>query len=138
MPVSGPLLCEKANHFYSKLHRGEQQSFKASSGWLYRFCIRHGMRQLTVQGEKLSADSSALDPFKRTLEDFIESKGLTLDQIYNCDETGLYFRLLPKKTLASESEKSAPGMKSSKDRVTVMACSNATGTHKLPLLLIGK
>ena len=29
-------------------------------------------------------------------------------------------------------------MKTSKDRVTLMACSNATGTHKLPLLVIGK
>ncbi len=61
-----------------------------------------------------------------------------MDQVYNCDETGLYFRLLSRKTLASASEKSAPGMKASKDRVTLMACSNATGTHKLRLVIIGK
>ncbi len=27
MPISGPILCEKANYFYTKLHPGEQQTF---------------------------------------------------------------------------------------------------------------
>ncbi len=138
MPISGPILCEKANYFHTKLYPGEQQTFKASRGWLWRFCICHGMRQLSVQGEKLSADSTAPDPFKQTLADYIEAERLTLDQVYNCDETGLYFRLLPRITLASALEKSAPGMKASKDRVTLMACSKATGTHKLRLVIIGK
>jgi len=46
--------------------------------------------------------------------------------------------MLPSKTLASMEEKSAPGYKKSKDRVTVMACSNVTGNHKLPVVVIGK
>ena len=29
-------------------------------------------------------------------------------------------------------------MKKQKDRVTLMACANATGTHKFPLMFIGK
>ena len=41
-------------------------------------------------------------------------------QIFNCDETGLYFRLLPDQTLASSFEKSAAGK--SQDRVTINAC----------------
>ncbi|GFV62728.1 tigger transposable element-derived protein 2 [Trichonephila clavipes] len=59
-------------------------------------------------------------------------------QIYNADETGLTFRALLKKSLASQDEKSAQGYKMSKDRVTLMACSNAFGNHKLPLMVIGK
>ena len=43
------------------------------------------MRQLFVQEEKLSADSTAPDPFKHTLADDIEAEGLSLDQIYNSD-----------------------------------------------------
>lgn len=108
----------------------DEMTFKASSQWLWRFRNRHG--------EKLSVDPAAPEPFRKTLEEYIENEGLTLDQVYNCDETGLYFRLLPRKTLAAATEKSAPGMTSSKDRVTLMACLNATGTHKLPFLLIGK
>ncbi|XP_056648741.1 jerky protein homolog-like [Diorhabda sublineata] len=46
--------------------------------------------------------------------------------------------MLPSKTLAAQCEKSAPGHKSSKERLTVMICSNASGTHKLKLTVIGK
>ena len=56
----------------------------------------------------------------------------------NCDETGLNFRLLPDATLAGSFEKTASGRKKSKERVTLNLCSNASGTIKLPLHLIGK
>jgi hypothetical protein len=42
------------------------------------------------------------------------------------------------KTLVSQEEKSVPTHKSSKERITVLACSNASGTHKLQLVCIGK
>lgn len=46
--------------------------------------------------------------------------------------------LLPAKSLVLKLEKSAPGFKGSKDRVTVLASSNATGEHKLTLCFIGQ
>ena len=46
--------------------------------------------------------------------------------------------MLLNKTLASRSEREASAMKKQKDSTTLMACSNATGTHKLPLMFIGK
>ena len=58
--------------------------------------------------------------------------------IFNCDETGLLWKLLPNKTLVSAKEKQAKGFKKPKDRVTLMACCNATGTIKLPLVFIHK
>ena len=68
----------------------------------------------------------------------MENEGLSLEQICNCNETGLCYRMLPEKTLASRSEKEAPGNKNPKENVTLMACSNVTGNHKLPLMFIGK
>ena len=68
----------------------------------------------------------------------MEKKHLTLEQLYNCDETGLCYRALPTKTIAGRCERSAPGMKKQKDRVTLMSCSNSTGTHKLPLMFVGE
>lgn len=35
-------------------------------------------------------------------------------------------------------EKAAPGFKMQKDRITIMVCSNASGLHRLPLLVVGK
>ena len=58
--------------------------------------------------------------------------------MFNCDESGLYYKLLPEKSLAAQFEKSTDGRKTQKERVTISACSNATGSIKLPLLLIGK
>lgn len=40
--------------------------YKASSGWLRKFKRRHGIRELHIQGESLSADSSAADKFKES------------------------------------------------------------------------
>ena len=69
---------------------------------------------------------------------FVKEKNLCLNQISNCDETGLYFRLLPDVTLAASSEKSADGRKKTKRSHYLNACSNASGTIKLPLHMIGK
>ena len=139
IPITGPILREKAQLFYQQLHGDSSSStFQASTGWQWRFCQRHGIRQLSLQGEKLSADLDAPDPFREKLLDLIEDEGFTLEEIYNCDETGLYYRLLPEKTLAARSENEAPGMKKQKERVTLIACSNATGSHKLPLMFVGK
>lgn len=46
--------------------------------------------------------------------------------------------MLPDKTLTVQSEKQAAGMKKQKERITLMACSNATWSHKLPLMFVGK
>ena len=57
------------------------------------------------------------------------------EQVFNCDESGLQFCLLPKKTLAYGFKKIAEGRKKSKDRVTVGACVNVTESIKLVLFL---
>ena len=139
-PVSGPLLAEKAKQLHDMLHEGcsNAPSFTASAGWLWRFCKRHGIRQLSLEGEQLSSDECAVEPFQSFVQELIEEEGLTLEQIYNCDETGLYYRMLPDKTLAAKDETRAKGMKKQKERVTIMACSNATGNHKLPLVFLHK
>ena len=58
-----------------------------------------------------------------------------LQDIYNTDETGLFYCLTPSSTLATGAVR---GTKKVKCRVTVMCCANATGTHKIEPLLIGK
>lgn len=137
MPLSGPILQEKALLLNKSTPNGDP-TFTASLGWLERWKNRHGIRQLSITGESLSSDVLASDKYKSVFEKFISDENLTPDQIYNADETGLFYRMLPGKTLASKLDDAAPGYKKSKDRVTVMACSNASGKHKLPLVLIGK
>ena len=61
----------------------------------------------------------------------MKKTNLQKEQIYNADETGLFWQVLPDKTLAGSCEKDAPGVKKSKDRVTLFCCAIATGTQKL-------
>jgi len=137
VPVAGPMLQEKALHFKREIE-GEDGEFTASDGWLDRWKKRYGIRQLSLSGEALSANKDAVPEFKTLLFSILDKEGISGDQLYNCDETSLNFKMLPTKTLASKKETSAPGYKKSKERVTVLACSNVTGDNKLRLTLIGK
>lgn len=137
VPISGVILQAKAK-ILSQQFPDENKNFAASNGWLNRWKKRYGIRQVTVCGEKLSANEDAVDPFRENLLDFIWKKKYTLDQIFNADETGLNYKMLPSKTLAVKTEISAPGAKKSKERVTIMTCANASGSFRLPLMLIGK
>lgn len=136
IPLSGPIIMAKAVVMNKKLNG--DPNFKASVGWLDKFKFRHGIRQLDISGEKLSADSTCIADFQETLQSKIAELNLVREQVYNCDETGLNWKALPQKTLATVSEKTAPGFKVQKDRITVMVCANASGNHKLSLLVIGK
>lgn len=137
-PISEAIILQKARQFFTEMNYGEGVNFEASRGWFQGFKHRFGIRSLKVTGEKLSSDENAVEPFRIKLKQKIEQLGLSLEQIYNADESGLYWRCLPEKTLVHADEKGAPGRKISKDRITFMPCANASGRHKLRLLVIGK
>ncbi|GBN60278.1 hypothetical protein AVEN_205733-1 [Araneus ventricosus] len=92
---------------------------------------RHGVRQLCITGEKLSSDDMAAEEFIKEIGDLISSEDYLPQQVYNCDESGLNFKAPLQKWLACQEESCAPGFKLSNDsvseRMTVLACSNATG-----------
>ncbi|XP_055944589.1 jerky protein homolog-like [Argiope bruennichi] len=134
-PVNGPIIAAKAKTFFELLDL--KGNFDASSGWLTRFKQRHGMREIGLHGEKLSGDQQAVDDFQHEFEEFV-LKELSFEQIYNADESGLLWTCLPTHILAFESESKSAGHKSSKERITIMSCSNATGGHKLRFVVIGK
>ena len=57
--------------------------------------------------------------------------------IYNADKTGLYYRAMPDRTHALNTEKVSGGKKN-KERVTAMVCANMDGSDKRKLMIIGK
>ena len=50
--------------------------------------------------------------------------------IFNAEETGLLYKLIPNKTLQLKGEK-CDGGKKSKERLTVLATSNMDGSEKI-------
>src|SRR5436190_21507744 len=57
-----------------------------------------------------------------------------MENSYNMDETGLYWKMTPDITLATESQ---AGCKKEKACITVMNCCNASGSCKLAPWMIG-
>ncbi|XP_070537736.1 tigger transposable element-derived protein 4-like [Ptychodera flava] len=133
IPISGPVMQTKAEELSKKLNHLD---FKASNGWLERFKSRHGISFKSVCGEAASVDESVVS-------DWVTSKlpklldGFHPRDVFNADETGLYFRLMPDKTLSFKNEVCSGGKKS-KERVTVMLGANMDGSEKLKPMVIGK
>lgn len=136
VPISGDILKQKAQYFYTEITK--KNDFRASHGWFENFKKRHGIRFMKMCGEKVSADRSEIDAFIEMLDNKITELGLVPEQLYNADETGLNWRQLPAETFVSGEEKKVSGRKLQKERLTLMVCANASGTHALKLLVVGK
>lgn len=133
-PLDGPILQAQAGKLNQLLNKDRE--FKASDGWFSRWKKRHGIRFMTITGEKLSADLEAAEKFVKSFPTLVA--GLSPQQIYNADESGLVVKALPERSFAAPHEKDVAGFKENKQRVTIMACSNASENHKLRLMFIGK
>ena len=112
--------------------------FSGSTGWLWWFRKRHGIGNKKVQGESGSADTEAAEPFRLKLQELIREEDLHLNQIYNADETALYWRSLPVNIQAFKDEDKVPGKKISKDKFSALLGANASGTHGLKPVVVGK
>jgi hypothetical protein len=62
------------------------------------------------------------------------------ENVYNMDEIGLFFRLLPRYSILMPNEdiSSTRGKKKAKDRVSLIVCANTFRTHKILCVMIGK
>lgn len=86
----------------------------------------------------MSADLSKIDEFKSGLRQYMLSNNMCMAQVYNADETGIYWKALPNKTQAIRTQKNISGHKVSKERLSALVGSNMDGTHKLKLTVVGK
>lgn len=136
IPLTGPMIIAQAKIFHEELQI--ETPCEYSLGWLDKFKKRHGIRQLRISGDKASADVDSVENFVTEFNERISEKKLSLEQIYNADETSLFWRYVPRKTLATADETNPSGVKDIKERITVLACANAAGTHKCKLMVIGK
>ncbi|XP_060879159.1 tigger transposable element-derived protein 4-like [Metopolophium dirhodum] len=128
--VSAPMLKCKAEELSRKI--GNNQ-FIATDGWLSRWKNRHEIKFKRVHGEKDESASNdwKVDRLKINLNDF------SPDNIFNADETGLYYRAKPDGSLCFKKDVLS-GSKKAMDWITVLLCVNMTGSDKRKLLVVGK
>ncbi|KAH8031414.1 hypothetical protein HPB51_017186 [Rhipicephalus microplus] len=114
LPVSGPLLTEKALTFADQLNC---PGFACSNGWLSRFKARYGIVGKVVCGEAAAADKEGAVEW----QDTVLQEALTAydaADIFNFDESALFYCLLPNRTLAFKNE-TCTGGKHAKNRISV-------------------
>ena len=126
------ILIEKAKQIGNGLGIPEG-TLAFSPGWLYKFKKRNGIKERKLQGEESSADLNAITEALPLLKD--KCTRYPPERINNMDETGLFYRLEPDRTLAT---KRISGRKKNKERLSIALCANADGSHKLNPLIIGK
>lgn len=110
----------------------------ASKGWFERFKNRHSLHNIKLQGEAARADINAAKEYHGQILKIIEEVNFKPEQVFNADETGLFWKKMPKRTFLSKEEKIAPGFKAAKDRLTLLFCSNAAGDCMIKPLLVYK
>jgi hypothetical protein len=132
IPIQGPVLRQKAEEIAQKLNT----EFTHSNGWLDRLRKRAGLSYRTMSGESKSVYEEDAGAWKMGVLPSLLSEYHPKD-VFNGDECELFSNLLPDKTYAFKGE-SCHGGKRSKDRITVLVCTNMDGSEKMPLLVNGK
>lgn len=134
LPISGPLLKEKALELASEVGLND---FKASNGWLQKFKERHQISYKNNHRICESAKQCIITEWLDKVKELIN--GYDKRDIFNCDETGLFYRIGPENTMNFINETCIEG-NLSKERLTVMLCTNINGEFEKPLIIgkIGK
>ncbi|XP_055522281.1 tigger transposable element-derived protein 1-like [Leucoraja erinacea] len=111
------------------------QVFTASPGWFQRFKIRHNFHNVKISSEAASADTEGAAAFKEELNRIIVDEKYLPEQIFNVDETCLFWKRMPEFTDIHQESKTMPGFKTYKDRVTLLLGGNVAGFKLKPLLI---
>ncbi len=108
--------------------------FTASNGWLHSFQRRNNIKESVLSGESADVPEEQVHDWCLRLSTICD--GYEPKDIFNADETGLFYRALPERSLVAKGD-SCKGGKKSKDRVTVLLACSAAG-EKLKPLVIGR
>ena len=106
--------------------------FKASNGWLESFKKHHNIRQFTISGEAADVSEETVEGWHERVQSLMV--GYRAEDVWNEDETGCFYRALPKKTLG-EKKKECKGGGKNKERLTIAFFANAAGGKEQPIVI---
>jgi hypothetical protein len=98
LPLTDMILQQKGLELAQRLNIREDQ-IKFTNGWIWRFKQRNGLQRVKFSGEANSA------PIETLPEERVHLRAILArydkEDIYNADETGLFFRMEPNQTLST-------------------------------------
>ena len=89
--LTGEVLRQKWNVFADLAGVPEDDRLKLSNGWLARFKDRNGLREWKRHGEAASANNETVKQEQKRIQNLIKEGQYQLRDIYNMDETGLFY-----------------------------------------------
>lgn len=124
VPVNGPL---KATELAREM---DIVDWEPSDGWLHRFKHRYGLAFKTICGESATVTPEMVNKWHdETLPRLLERYDPS--NIYNVDETGLFYQCLPNKTFTFRGQSASRAVKESKQRLTLLLGANMDGSDKI-------
>ena len=133
--ITGQILKSQAAKFWVALpqYQGQEQP-KFSNGWLWGFQQRYNIREYVYHGEAASAEIDKPEAIAQIELVRQLASEYSDDDTLNMDETALFWKLTPDRTLATQA---GSGGKKSKDRITLAFTVSASG-KKEEVWVIGK
>ena len=95
--------------------------FQGSREWFDRFKKLYDLRNVKLSGERASVDHEAAKTFPARLTQLNQEKGYLPEQVFNADETFLFWKKMPTRTFMSKHEGTASGIKATKDRISLFS-----------------
>lgn len=133
LALTGEVIRAAGAKFYDQLGIPVNERQKLSNGWLESFKERVGLRSFRFHGEAQSANVEHVEDERARLKSLLA--GWDLCNVFNMDETALFYAMSPDRGLATTQHH---GQKQSKVRLTLAFTANADGTERLPPLIIGR
>jgi hypothetical protein len=131
--VTGDILKEFASRLWRKMPQYQlQEEPKWSEGWLDAFKRRYNVKRRRRHGEKASVNIQEVELELSDLREIIIQ--YPTKDVFNMDETGLFWKISPEYSLGSIA---TPGAKLEKARITANFCCNGDGSELLSPWFIG-
>lgn len=132
MGITGQDLQKKAADLAKQLGLGDVE---ITMSWINRWKQRHNVISKKIIGESGSVDDGVVKDWLTKHLPLISAE-FDPSNIFNADETGVFWCAMPKQTLAFKGQQ-CKGGKQSKARLTVLVAASMAG-EKLPLFVIGR
>lgn len=108
----GPPAGRKARQIAEQLGKHD---FKGSNGWLDKWKKKYNIKWLKINGESGDVQGETISSWKECLPEIIQ--GYDRDNIWNMNETGVFWKALPDRGFGQKGQQ-CKGGKKSKQRIT--------------------
>ncbi|XP_060819660.1 jerky protein homolog-like [Bombus pascuorum] len=134
--MTGEHIKKKATEINEKLKVNPH--FKANFRWFMGFKKRYRITNEDVREDMPSATKFVIgEKFTVDFNKFWKEKRLALKNVYNVVYIPIMWKAVPQKTSIWSNAKLTENLTMCEDYVVALFCANATGCHKLPVLMIG-